>query len=222
MLFVLLPAIVGFAGQKSRFRCETTAGPFTVTLDPTLSPLGVARVKTLVGDHFFDEMLLYRVIGNFLVQFGVAAIPTVQAKYQNNRLADEPNLEPFRKGTLSFAGSGKNSRSCHLFVALNKGLGHAAHETTLGHLDDEGIETFERVVANHKAAGYGDTGSLQSPLVQRGNAAASKYPKLDRIKSCEHLGQGGGRLPGRGRRGRGRSGGPGGADEADNLRHDLR
>ena len=143
----------------------------------------------------------------------------MQAKYQNDRILDEPNLEPFRKGTLSFAGSGKNSRSCHLFVALNKGLGHAPHETTLGHVDDEGIATFERVVSNHKAAGYGDTGSLQGALVQQGNPAAAAYPKLDRIRSCENLGPGA-RLPGRAHRRRR----AGVEEEAarDDLRHDLR
>ena len=132
-------------------------------------------------------MLLYRVFTNFLVQFGVAADPNVQKKWQNANIPDEPNNTPFRKGTLSFAGSGKDSRSCHLFVALNKGLGNAPHETTLGHLDDEGIATFEKVVRNHAAAGYADTGHLQGPLVQQGNMAAKDFPKLDKILSCKIL-----------------------------------
>ena len=68
MEMILMSALLGFAGHRSRVRCDTTAGQFTVTLDPSLSPLGVARFRTLVDDHFFDDMLLYRVIGNFLVQ----------------------------------------------------------------------------------------------------------------------------------------------------------
>ena len=39
------------------------------------------------------------------IQFGVAADPKVQAKWQNARIPDEPNLHKFRGGTLSFAGS---------------------------------------------------------------------------------------------------------------------
>ena len=135
-------------------------------------------------------MLMYRVIGGFLVQFGVASDPQVQAKFQDSRIKDEPNKEPFREGTISFAGSGEDSRSCHLFVALGPNgaqLGHAAHETTLGHLDEEGIATFKRVVSNHEAAGYPDTGELQGALVAQGNVAASKFPKLDHIKSCAVL-----------------------------------
>ena len=43
------------------------------------------------------------------------------------------------------------------------------------------------MVENHKAAKYGDTGNLQGALVARGNKAAAKYPKLDRILQCARL-----------------------------------
>ena len=176
--------------QQVKVTCTTTAGEFTVTLTPSFSPLGVERYLDLVEDGFFVDMLLYRVISGFLVQFGVAADPDVQAKYQNARFKDEPNRVPFRAGTLSFAGNGKDSRSSHLFVALKPNgvhLGRALHETTLGHLDEEGIQTFERVVANHDSEGYGDTGDLQTSLVNSGNKAASQYPNLDRILECSRL-----------------------------------
>ena len=35
---------------------------------------------------------------------------------------------------------------------------------------------------------YPDTGSLQGALVSQGNAAAAKYPKLDKILSCSVAG----------------------------------
>lgn len=139
----------------------------------------------LVSDGFFTDMLLYRVIPGFLVQFGVAADPKVQAKWQDARIPDEPNQVNFKGGTLSFAGAGENSRSCHLFVALSpngNSLGKAKHETTLGHIKE--VEVFEKVASNFRATGYPDTGSLQGALVSQGNAAAAKYPKLDRILQC--------------------------------------
>ena len=173
--------------EVRQVKCETTAGAFTMNLDPTYSPKGVNRVLNMVRDNFFDGMLLYRVLENFLVQFGVAATPKLHHKFSGYNFNDEPNKVPFRKGTISFAGNGVDSRSCHLFVALNAGLGNAKHETTLGHLDDEGIATFERVVSNHKAASYGDTGHLQAALAKEGNSAAAKYPRLDSIRTCELL-----------------------------------
>ena len=60
--------------------------------------------------------------------------------------------------------------------------GSAKHETTLGHITE--VDVFEKVASNFKATGYGDTGSLQGALVKGGNAAAAKYPKLDRILKC--------------------------------------
>lgn len=180
-----------YTEDKGKVRCDTTAGWFTVTLAylPSES-VGVERYLELVKNNHFDDMLLYRVIQGFLVQFGVAADPAVQAKFQNSRIPDEENKIPFEEGTLSFAGNGKDSRSSHLFVALKPNgvrLGKALHEATLGRLDTRGINTFIRVVDDHKDAGYADTGSLQSALVSQGNAAAEQYPKLHKIKQCTYL-----------------------------------
>ena len=148
------------------------------------------RVSKLVRTGFLDGQILYRVIPGFLVQFGVAADPKVHARWQRGekrRLKDEPNRMPFRHGTLSFAGAGTDSRTSHLFVALAPNgvrLGRGTpHEATLGHVVS-GMETWERVVANYQKSGYKDTGTLQGPLVQRGNAAAAAYPLLDLIRAC--------------------------------------
>ena len=65
-------------------------------------------------------------------------------------------------------------------------MGNAKHETTLGHITE--VEVFEKVADNFKASGYPDTGSLQNALVSQGNAAAARYPKLDKILSCSVAG----------------------------------
>ena len=51
----------------------------------------------------------------FLVQFGVAANASLQAEWRYRRIADDPataTATRFRRGTVSFAGSGANSRAC--------------------------------------------------------------------------------------------------------------
>ena len=48
-------------------------------------------------------------------------------------------------------------------------------------------DVFERVAQNFAANGYPDLGDLQGELIERGNEAAEKYPKLDRILSAEIL-----------------------------------
>ncbi len=171
-----------------RVRLSTTAGDCTVTLDRALSPIGVDHFLRLVADGFFTDQLLYRVMPGFLVQFGVASDPMVQARWEGSVLPDEPNRASFSLGTLSFAGNGPNSRNCHLFVALEPqgtDLGGAAHETTLGHVEE--VEVFEKVAANFDANEYPYLGDLQGQLVSLGNEAAQAYPNLDRILKAEIL-----------------------------------
>ena len=94
----------GIAGTPS----STIFRPFTILLNASLAPLGVRRVSKLVRTGFLDGQILYRVIPGFLVQFGVAADPTVHARWQRGekrRLKDEPNRMPFRHGTPSAAGA---------------------------------------------------------------------------------------------------------------------
>ena len=179
-----------YSPSASLFRVafRTTAGDFSVKLDRELSPEGVDRFLALAGDGFFDDMLLYRVVPGFLVQFGTAADPAVQARWQTARIQDEPNLVKFRRGTLSYAGAGEDSRSCHFFIALEPhglNLGKkAAHETTLGWVQPEEMGVIDQVVRNFEASAYPDTGRLQGALVAQGNAAAAEFPLLDRITEC--------------------------------------
>jgi len=198
--------------QEYKVRFKTTAGSFNVTLDRALSPNGVDRFVELVKDGHFTDMLFYRVLPGYLIQFGVAADPAQQRKWDytlgqngekvwaNPPLADEPNRAKFRAGSVSFAGAGENTRSCHLFIAMepygSKVLGAGPHETTIGFVDEgldgrvglgDGLEVMDRICRKHKHHGYPDTGSLQSGLIEYGNAAAAEYPELDRIEIAEMM-----------------------------------
>ena len=177
--------------KKTCVRFCTTAGDCHIVVDRAYAPEGVDHFLRLVESGFFTDQLLYRVLPGFLVQFGVAADPAVHARWQDARLPDEPNRATFRRGTLSYAGSGVNSRSCHLFIALSPhgaALGGAAHEATIGHVQE--VEVFEKVAANFEEnyPTVEDLASLQAALVQRGNEAAADYPNLDRILRADIIG----------------------------------
>lgn len=174
--------------------CNTTAGSFVITLEDSLSPMGVSRFLDLVDDSFFDDMIFYRVISGFLTQFGVAADPNVQKRWDDRRFPDEPKKATFQHGTVSYAGAGKDSRSCHVFIAFGpngRSLGNAPHETPLGRVT-EGLETLDRIQQNYKRAGYKDLTSLQGKIRTEGNRAAAGYPLLDRVHHCRHVSAGGG------------------------------
>ena len=173
-----------------RLRFATTAGDFSVDLDRALSPNGVDRFVDLARSGVFDSQILYRVVPGFLLQFGVAADPAVHAQWDTpeTRLADEPNRAPFRRGTLSFAGSGPNSRTCHAFIALEpygRQLGKADHEAALGQVCESDLHVLDRIVRNFQKTGYPDVTGLQGDLVRQGNSAAAEYPALDSILRVE-------------------------------------
>jgi hypothetical protein len=49
-----------------------------VTVKPQWAPLAAKRFLSLVADGFFTDHLLYRVLPQYLVQFGVTDSPTLQ------------------------------------------------------------------------------------------------------------------------------------------------
>ena len=147
---------------------------------------------SVLQSNFFDDQIFYRVIPGFLTQFGVAANPAVMKKWNDQRFPDEPKKASFEHGTVSFAGAGADSRSCHVFIAMEPnglGLGGALHETPLGRIVT-GIGFLDKLTDNYEKAGYPDLTELQGQIGQEGNSAAKAYPKLDRIHTCRLAGKG--------------------------------
>lgn len=119
----------------------------------------------------------------------MAANPHQTAKWNKRQFADEPNLKRFERGTLSFAGSGVDSRTCHLFIAFgHNNLGTSTpHETNLGQVTLDTMATLDTIEQTYKRSGYKDLTSLQGRLVHMGNKAAQNFPMLDRIHHCQRL-----------------------------------
>eukprot|EP00935_MAST-01C_sp_MAST-1C-sp1_P000085 g85.t1 len=163
---------------------KSTARP-RIEMHRDWAPRGYDRFLELVKAEFFDNQIVYRVIPGFLVQFGVAADPSVQARWQNDCIPDDPKVDiPFTKGTISFAGNGVDSRSSHLFISDSPhgdSLGSAHHERPFGRIEDVNEQAFLDNCSNE----YGDITHLQDALVKQGNEAATAYPKLTRIKTIK-------------------------------------
>ena len=54
--------------------------------------------EQLVESDFFSDQILYRTMPDFLVQFGVASDPQVQAKWSDRQLKDDAQQHiPFRQ-----------------------------------------------------------------------------------------------------------------------------
>mmetsp|Transcript_16276 Transcript_16276/g.33494 ORF Transcript_16276/g.33494 Transcript_16276/m.33494 type:complete len:266 (+) Transcript_16276:123-920(+) len=171
--------------------CLTTKGDFSVKFIRSWAPLGYDRIRDLFEDDFFEGMYMYRVVPKFLVQFGV---PTIQAidqevldKYKGNTIKDDPmHLHPFEKGTISYAGSGPNSRVSDLFISYsnNGGLGNSPWEVPVGYVT-EGMEVVESFHSYGDLSVFNPKGPDQNKLRNQGETyVKDNFPLMDHIISC--------------------------------------
>lgn len=159
---------------------ETTKGSFIVEVHPEWAPLGAARFKELVEDKFFDNSGFFRVVPNFVIQFGLAADPAKTKKW-DRAITDDPVIRTNKRGTLTYAKTSMpNTRTTQLFINLKSNQ----------ILDDQGFAPFGEVtgagmdVVDRITAQYGESPD-QGAITAQGNAyLKSNFPNLDFIKKA--------------------------------------
>jgi peptidyl-prolyl cis-trans isomerase A (cyclophilin A) len=171
------------ATYKVKF--ETTRGDFTITVTRAWAPLGADRFYNLVKHHFYDNAAFFRVVPQFVVQFGVSANPSVSAAWKHADIKDDPVTQTNKRGAITFAQTGNpNSRGTQVFINLkdNPGLDHMGQGfPPFGVVDGNGMNVVEMMYE-----GYGDSaGPDQDQLEKQGDPYLGKgWPKLDYIKSA--------------------------------------
>jgi len=97
---------------------ETTRGRFVMRAHRDWSPLGVDRLYHLVKLGYYDGTRFFRVVPGFVVQWGIHGDSAVSAVWLDRRLPDEPVRGSNRRGRVSYARGGPNTRSAQLYVNL--------------------------------------------------------------------------------------------------------
>ncbi len=173
------------APERFVARFETAKGSFDITLQRGQSPKAVDRVYQLITHHFFDSSLFYRVVPNFVAQFGNP--DTVKQRgWEKMIIPDEPVIYGNRSGSVSFARSGKNSRSVHLFINLkdNPKLDTISFSGVTG-FPAFGDVTQGMDVVRSLYDGYGDAVFKKYELMYKNQAAfMDSFPRLDRISKA--------------------------------------
>jgi peptidyl-prolyl cis-trans isomerase A (cyclophilin A) len=160
---------------------ETSAGTFVIEVHRDWAPKGADRFYNLVKDGFYDNVRFFRVIPGFMVQFGMHGDPAVQSAWTFARIPDDPVKESNKRGYVTFAMAGPNTRTTQVFINFADNTG----------LDKQGFAPFGQVISGMNVvdklnASYGaKPGDDQGNIAAGGNAYLEKmYPKLDYIKKA--------------------------------------
>ena len=106
------------APAKFQVRFDTSKGPFALEVHRDWAPNGVDRFYELVKSGYYDEARFFRVVPNFVVQWGINKDPKVSVQWSQNYIPDDPVKESNRRGYITYAKRGPNTRTTQLFINL--------------------------------------------------------------------------------------------------------
>lgn len=143
--------------------------------------LGADRFYQLAKDNFYNCATFFRVVPDFVVQFGLAAEPDQNEKWKQ-LITDDPVKNSNIEGYLTYATSGENTRNTQIFININDNK----------FLDEKGFSPFARITS-----GYIDVarqirnptpnksgGVDQEAIKTKGNEwILEHHPKIDMILS---------------------------------------
>jgi len=171
------------ATYKARF--DTSKGAVVIDVRRDWAPNGADRFYNLVKNGFYDDNRFFRVISSFMVQFGVNGDPKISAQWRNARIKDDPVKQSNKRGFITFATSGPDSRTSQVFINFADN----------GGLDSQGFAPFGQVTAGMNLvdalySGYGEgaprgRGPDQGRIQTEGNAYLMKdFPNLDYVRKA--------------------------------------
>ena len=174
------PAPPALAAPDSFLVALTTSrGPVAVVVHRSWAPRGADRFYALVHGGFYDGARFFRVVRGFVAQFGLPADPQVGRVWSSQAIPDDPVRRPNRRGSLTFASAGPNTRTTQLFINLADNL----------RLDALGFAPIGRVaermgIVDSLYAQYGERPSQDSIRLQGDAYLKRAYPNLDQIRTA--------------------------------------
>lgn len=169
---------------KARFK--TTKGDFVVLVHRDWAPAGADRFYNLVKMGFYDGVAFFRAIQGFMVQFGIHGSPEVAVKWRPATIKDDPQVQSNKKGYVTFAKGGPNSRTTQVFInyADNARLDPMGFPP-FGEVV-EGWDVVEKINTEYGEGAPAGRGPMQQRLQMEGNAYLSKeFPNMDYVKTAK-------------------------------------
>jgi peptidyl-prolyl cis-trans isomerase A (cyclophilin A) len=191
---LLNPALLrATAPAEYDVKFTTTKGSFTVHVTRDWAPVGADRFYNLVKHRFYDGAAIFRVVPNFMAQFGISPYPAVAKAWDKAAIKDDPVKHGNTRGAITFAAeSDANTRDTEVFINFRNN----------SYLDSQRFAAFGEVtegmeVVDQLYGGYGDSGAPdQGKMTEEGRAYTEKnFPKLDIITTAVVVAPGGTTAP---------------------------
>jgi cyclophilin family peptidyl-prolyl cis-trans isomerase len=111
-------------------------GMIIIEINRKWAPIGVDRFYSLVKDNYYNCAAFYRVVPDFIIQWGIASSSNETEKWGTN-IQDDPSVPSISNtiGTVSYAKSGPNTRTTQIFVNYGDN----------SYLDNQGFVPFGKV-----------------------------------------------------------------------------
>jgi peptidyl-prolyl cis-trans isomerase A (cyclophilin A) len=175
--------VAGPVPDTFRVAFSTSKGDVVVEVYKSWSPHGAERVYQLVSEKFFDEQRFFRVIPQYIAQFGASADPKKNDRWDDAKIPDDPRIQSNSRGTLSFAAEAPNTRSHQLFFNLKDNP----------KLDPQNFIPIGRVVDGMPVLDalyddYGDTPKYRLVATLGNEYLHRMFPRMDYIKTARVVG----------------------------------
>jgi peptidyl-prolyl cis-trans isomerase A (cyclophilin A) len=165
-----------------RAKFTTSKGNFVVEVQRDWAPQGADRFFNLVKNGYFNEARFFRVIKGFMVQWGIHGQGEVNAVWRNANIPDDPVKQSNKRGFITFATAGPNTRTTQVFINYGDNL----------QLDRMGFAPFGKVASgmdvvdglfgDYGEGAPGGNGPNQGRIQTEGNSyLARDFPKLDYV-----------------------------------------
>src|SRR5262245_19322132 len=165
------------ANFKAKF--DTSKGAFVVEVHRDWAPKGADRFYNLVKNGFFDDARFFRVVPDFMVQFGINGDPNIQKNWANANITDDPVTKSNKRGYITFATRGKDTRTTQLCINVSDDTGHDRRGVATSGEVGTGMDIVDKITTQ-----YGEKPN-QGSIQAEGNAYLNKeFPKLDYIKKA--------------------------------------
>ena len=137
-------------------------------------------MQEMVEAHFFDNLKFFRVVPGFMVQFGIHALPEQGKIWREKIIQDDPTTQSNTRGMVSFATSGKNTRTTQMFINFWRPsfsicsflgfptFGHLLANKTFKHVPGIFLSCFDHLVSPKiKRNGFGARGHVRKSQKHR-------------------------------------------------------